>query len=170
MVWRTPWRNVCVAFARGGLSDLSELLLTVTRQCSRSRTGTKQGPSQDVTRRGMARYHGECSRRWGYMWRNSGRRRHCRINEALRSPASRSFSPDCFCAGGPSSRSAAFSPWTCTIAQDHELVERGPFRVVRHPSYTGVLLAFRGLRAFPGELGRAARDLAPDLARPSFTA
>ena len=30
------------------------------------------------------------------------------------------------------------------IAQDHELVERGPFRVVRHPSYTGVLLAFVG--------------------------
>lgn len=30
------------------------------------------------------------------------------------------------------------------IAKDHELVERGPFRVVRHPSYTGVLLAFVG--------------------------
>lgn len=30
------------------------------------------------------------------------------------------------------------------IAQDHDLVERGPFRVVRHPSYTGVLLAFVG--------------------------
>ncbi len=32
-----------------------------------------------------------------------------------------------------------------TVEQDHELVERGPFRVVRHPSYTGVLLAFVGL-------------------------
>ena len=31
-----------------------------------------------------------------------------------------------------------------TIEKDHELVERGPFRVVRHPSYTGVLLAFIG--------------------------
>src|SRR5439155_8739006 len=30
------------------------------------------------------------------------------------------------------------------IEKDHELVERGPFRVVRHPSYTGVLLAFVG--------------------------
>lgn len=30
------------------------------------------------------------------------------------------------------------------IAQDHQLVERGPFRWVRHPSYTGVLLAFVG--------------------------
>jgi protein-S-isoprenylcysteine O-methyltransferase len=32
-----------------------------------------------------------------------------------------------------------------TIETDHELVERGPFRIVRHPSYTGVLLAFVGL-------------------------
>ena len=31
-----------------------------------------------------------------------------------------------------------------TIEKDHELVERGPFRVMRHPSYTGVLLAFVG--------------------------
>jgi protein-S-isoprenylcysteine O-methyltransferase Ste14 len=32
-----------------------------------------------------------------------------------------------------------------TIEPDHELVERGPFRMVRHPSYTGVLLGFVGL-------------------------
>src|SRR5947207_7663418 len=32
-----------------------------------------------------------------------------------------------------------------TIEKDHELVERGPFRMVRHPSYTGLLLAFAGL-------------------------
>lgn len=32
-----------------------------------------------------------------------------------------------------------------TIEKDHKLVERGPFRIVRHPSYTGVLLAFVGL-------------------------
>ena len=31
-----------------------------------------------------------------------------------------------------------------TIEQDHELVERGPFRMLRHPSYSGVLLAFLG--------------------------
>lgn len=30
------------------------------------------------------------------------------------------------------------------IENDHEVVERGPFRLVRHPSYTGVLLAFVG--------------------------
>ncbi len=31
-----------------------------------------------------------------------------------------------------------------SIEKDHELVERGPFRVLRHPSYSGVLLAFLG--------------------------
>ena len=30
------------------------------------------------------------------------------------------------------------------IEKDHELVDRAPFRMVRHPSYTGVLLAFVG--------------------------
>src|SRR4051794_793881 len=31
-----------------------------------------------------------------------------------------------------------------TIEKDHEVVEAGPYRYVRHPSYTGVLLAFLG--------------------------
>jgi protein-S-isoprenylcysteine O-methyltransferase len=30
------------------------------------------------------------------------------------------------------------------IEKDHEVVQRGPFRWVRHPSYTGVLVAFTG--------------------------
>ena len=30
------------------------------------------------------------------------------------------------------------------VEKDHELVQRGPFRWVRHPSYTGVLVAFIG--------------------------
>jgi protein-S-isoprenylcysteine O-methyltransferase len=36
---------------------------------------------------------------------------------------------------------------------DHELVDTGPFRLVRHPSYTGLLLAFLG---FGVSLGNAA--------------
>lgn len=36
------------------------------------------------------------------------------------------------------------------IAPDHELVESGPFRWVRHPSYTGVLLAFVGFALTTG--------------------
>ncbi len=31
------------------------------------------------------------------------------------------------------------------IRRDHELVERGVYRVLRHPSYTGLLVAFLGL-------------------------
>lgn len=30
------------------------------------------------------------------------------------------------------------------IAHDHQLVESGPYRLLRHPSYTGALLAFLG--------------------------
>ncbi|HKP03612.1 MAG TPA: isoprenylcysteine carboxylmethyltransferase family protein [Chthoniobacterales bacterium] len=30
------------------------------------------------------------------------------------------------------------------VEKDHEVVQRGPFRWVRHPSYSGVLLAFLG--------------------------
>lgn len=30
------------------------------------------------------------------------------------------------------------------IAADHQLIETGPYRFVRHPSYTGALLAFAG--------------------------
>jgi protein-S-isoprenylcysteine O-methyltransferase Ste14 len=39
---------------------------------------------------------------------------------------------------------ARFFTVDVAIEKDHELVDRGPFRVVRHPSYTGVLLAFVG--------------------------
>jgi len=30
------------------------------------------------------------------------------------------------------------------IAEDHRLIESGPYRFVRHPSYSGALLAFAG--------------------------
>jgi protein-S-isoprenylcysteine O-methyltransferase Ste14 len=33
---------------------------------------------------------------------------------------------------------------TVTIKQDHELVDDGPYRFVRHPIYTGLLVAFIG--------------------------
>jgi protein-S-isoprenylcysteine O-methyltransferase len=32
-----------------------------------------------------------------------------------------------------------------TIAADHQLVDSGPYRLIRHPSYTGALLAFFGI-------------------------
>jgi protein-S-isoprenylcysteine O-methyltransferase len=31
------------------------------------------------------------------------------------------------------------------IASDHELIDTGPYRFIRHPSYTGALMAFLGL-------------------------
>ena len=33
---------------------------------------------------------------------------------------------------------------TVTIKQHHELIQRGPYRIVRHPIYTGMLLAMLG--------------------------
>jgi protein-S-isoprenylcysteine O-methyltransferase len=38
-----------------------------------------------------------------------------------------------------------FFSLTVRVAEDHRVVEKGPYRVVRHPSYTGVLITFIGL-------------------------
>ena len=40
-----------------------------------------------------------------------------------------------------------------TIKEDHELVTRGPYRFVRHPIYTGALLAFTGTTIAFGRAG-----------------
>lgn len=40
---------------------------------------------------------------------------------------------------------------TVTVKQDHELVRSGPYRYVRHPIYTGLLLAFAGCAVVRGE-------------------
>lgn len=37
------------------------------------------------------------------------------------------------------------------LKQSHELIERGPYRWMRHPIYSGVLLAFLGTAVFIGE-------------------
>jgi protein-S-isoprenylcysteine O-methyltransferase len=36
------------------------------------------------------------------------------------------------------------------IHEDHAVVESGPYRYVRHPSYTGILIAFAGLGVYFG--------------------
>lgn len=43
--------------------------------------------------------------------------------------------------------------WSAVVQlkQDHELVERGPYRWVRHPIYTGLLMAFLGTALALGE-------------------
>jgi len=40
---------------------------------------------------------------------------------------------------------------TVTVKQDHELVRSGPYRFVRHPIYTGLLLAILGTAVAIGE-------------------
>lgn len=38
-----------------------------------------------------------------------------------------------------------FFTLTVKVAEDHKVVDKGPYRVIRHPSYTGVLITFIGL-------------------------
>ena len=40
---------------------------------------------------------------------------------------------------------------TVTLKQDHELIRSGPYRYVRHPIYTGLLIAFAGSAIARGE-------------------
>lgn len=42
------------------------------------------------------------------------------------------------------------------IAPDHELIRRGPYRVLRHPSYTGALATFYGFGLMLGNLASLA--------------
>ena len=38
-----------------------------------------------------------------------------------------------------------FFTLTVKVAEDHRVIDKGPYRVIRHPSYTGVLMTFMGL-------------------------
>src|ERR1700683_3052873 len=40
---------------------------------------------------------------------------------------------------------------TVTVKEDHELIRRGPYTLVRHPIYTGLLLGFIGTALVRGE-------------------
>ena len=39
------------------------------------------------------------------------------------------------------------------VVEDHRVVDKGPYRLVRHPSYTGVLITFIGLSLAVQSLG-----------------
>ncbi len=47
------------------------------------------------------------------------------------------------------------------IAANHELVRRGPYRILRHPSYSGALLSFVGLGVALGNFACVAVLLLP---------
>ena len=38
-----------------------------------------------------------------------------------------------------------FFTLTVKVAEDHKVIDKGPYKVIRHPSYTGVLITFIGL-------------------------
>ena len=38
-----------------------------------------------------------------------------------------------------------FFTLTVKVAEDHKVIDKGPYKVIRHPSYTGVLITFLGL-------------------------
>lgn len=58
------------------------------------------------------------------------------------------------CAFAVWARTTLGSNWssTVTVKQDHELIVRGPYRLVRHPIYTGFLLALTGTAIAVGEI------------------
>jgi len=119
---------------------ISELLLTVTRR-SRSRTGTKQDRSTLLVVWLVIMVSVAAGIYVAKHW------------PAAALPHHRSF----MFAGVALFVIGLFLRWWAIITlgrfftvdvaiePDHELIERGPFRMVRHPSYTGVLLAFVGL-------------------------
>jgi protein-S-isoprenylcysteine O-methyltransferase Ste14 len=120
----------------------SEVLLTITRR-SRSKTGTKQDKS---TLRLIWIVIGLSIAAGVFVAGNSAHSTSLRVNWG---PWFTILGISLFAAG------LIFRWWAIvtlgrfftvdvTIERDHELVERGPFRWVRHPSYTGVLLAFVG--------------------------
>ena len=42
---------------------------------------------------------------------------------------------------------------TVRVAEDHRVIDKGPYRLVRHPSYSGVLITFIGLSLAVQSLG-----------------
>ena len=38
-----------------------------------------------------------------------------------------------------------FFTLTVKVAEDHKVIDKGPYKVIRHPSYTGILVTFIGL-------------------------
>ena len=57
-----------------------------------------------------------------------------------------------------------FFKFTVVVQPDHEVVDTGPYRLIRHPSYTGLMLAMLGLGLALGNWVSAAAAAIPAIA------
>lgn len=124
----------------------SEVLLTITRR-SRSKTGTKQ----DKSTLGMiwvvialSIAAGIFVSRSRFLWDKGVWMFQMPAGPAVTIAAVALFAAGLILRWWAIVTLGRFFTVDVTIEKDHELVERGPFRWVRHPSYTGVVMAFIG--------------------------
>src|SRR2546423_330334 len=124
----------------------SEVLLTVTRR-SRTKTGTKQDKSPLGTIWvviGVSIAAGIFVSDSSFLWDKGLWMFELPSGNGVAVAAVVLFAAGLILRGWAIVTLGRFFTVDVTIERDHELVERGPFRWVRHPSYTGVLLAFVG--------------------------
>jgi protein-S-isoprenylcysteine O-methyltransferase len=129
-----------LAWELGLIYLVSEILLTLTRR-SRTKTGTKQ----DRSTLGMIWLVIAVSVTVGVFVAQNFRAAALPHGRTLASAGVVLFVSGLILRWWAIITLGRFFTVDVTIEKDHELVERGPFRIVRHPSYTGVLLAFVGL-------------------------
>jgi protein-S-isoprenylcysteine O-methyltransferase len=133
-------RPMSLAWELGLIYLVSEILLTLTRR-SRSKTGTKQ----DRSTLGIIWLVIALSIMAGVFVAQNFRAVALPHGRVLASASVVLFVAGLILRWWAIIMLGRFFTVDVTIEKDHELVERGPFRIVRHPSYTGVLLAFVGL-------------------------
>lgn len=131
---------MAVSLLLGVVYLISELLLTVTRR-SRSRTGTKQDRSKLLVVWFVILVSVAAGIYVTICWPSAALPRH----RSFMFAGATLFVTGLILRWWAIITLGRFFTVDVTIEPHHEVINRGPFRVVRHPSYTGVLLAFLGL-------------------------
>jgi protein-S-isoprenylcysteine O-methyltransferase Ste14 len=124
----------------------SEILLTLTRR-SRSKTGTKQDKStlgMIWVVIGLSIAAGIFVSRSAFLWASGVWMFELPSGNGVAAAALALFAGGLILRWWAIVTLGRFFTVDVVVERDHEVVERGPFRWVRHPSYTGVLLAFVG--------------------------